>query len=237
MVIVYTLDSKVNIDKNKRSIIYQYYKESITRAKKLGYQVEIYTNDMYFQKYVDKLHFIERDSILWDSYKFIALSKRSDNFILLDGDVFLDSKVELQKGYDVLFDTYEVGNWNLLYSKEVRKLTQLDVHTIIPEWTNTPQKVMSCGFLYFNDLNFRQIYLDRWLKLEEFITNNQTDLDTYKSTAVAAQYLLTVLVNYYNISVYYYSKDLGIPNQFYTHHAGKGKYSSNLVKGIDKTLL
>jgi len=237
MVIVYTFDSTVNKDEDKNIVLKNYYLESINRVKKLGYTVEMYTNCDWFTTVVDKVHIRKRSSLLWDSYKFIPLLERKDNFILLDGDVFLDDKVNLSSIHDVLFDTYETGNWNLLYARSVNKLTELGIEKVIPEWKAIPQEVMSCGFLYFNDINFRELYADRWIKAEKFITEHKQDLDLYTCTATAAQYLLTILCNHYSKTRHHYSESLGIPNPFYTHHAGKDKYKGHSIRGINKTLL
>ena len=141
MVIVYTFDSTVNEDKEKNTVIKNYYLESINRAKKLGYTVEMYTNCDWFTNVVDKVYIRERRSLLWDSYKFIPLLERKDNFILLDGDVFLDDKINLSTIHDVLFDTYETGNWNLLYARSVNRLpgnlANGAVYILSPELINT----------------------------------------------------------------------------------------------------
>lgn len=237
MVIVYTFDSTVNIDKDKNLAIKNYYLESIGRAKKVGYTVEMYTNCDWFNTVVDRVYIRERKSLLWDSYKFIPLLERKDNFILLDGDVFLDKQINLSPIHDVIFDTYETGNWNILYSRTVNKLTELGVDKVVPEWKALPQEVMSCGLLYFNDTEFKDLYVDRWYKIEKFIEENKNEIDLYTATATAAQYLLTILSNYYSKTRHYYSESIGIPNEFYIHHAGKGKYKGHNLRGVSKTFI
>lgn len=236
MVIIFTYDSKVNLDSNKKSIIFNYYLEAIGRCKRLGYTVEMYTDTVEFAEFVDVIHLRDSYSLLWDSYKFYPLEERNDNFILLDGDVFLEKQLKLPSSYDLVFDAYESHNWNLLYSKEVKLLTNLGLQSIIPEWRHQPQDVYNCGVLYFNDREFKDLYVNRWKKINEFIQTYQNKIDLYKATAVSAQYLLTILSKYYKKSTFHYSNDLGVPNEFYTHHAGKGKYSGTTTKGTVRSI-
>ena len=229
MVLVYTFDKNVYSDLNKVEITLKFYKESIKRAKQLGYVVHIYTNEKTLEPLVDKFFLIESQfSLLWDSFKFKALEKLTDNYILVDGDVFIHKPLNRLLS-DVVVDTIEKGNWNLLYSSTVRVLTNLDVKSVIPEWDGSFQSVFSCGVLYFNDLEFKNYYLQSWYKLNEFINYNKKYLDLYEATPVAAQYLLTLLTRKHHKTFSYYSKDLGVSNEYYIHYAGKDKLKGTTI--------
>lgn len=232
MVLVYTYNSQVHKNKEINDLNISYYRESIHRAKELGYRVEMYSDSSLFSKEVDKLHLIKGyKTLLWDSYKFIPLSKRDDNFILIDGDVFLYKPIELDPSCDFTADCIEEGNWNLLYNNTVKQLTELGVQTIIPEWDGRFLKVVSCGVLHFKNPVFRMVYTSLWNKLYSFIEDNSPVLDLYSCTPVAAQYLLTLLAKTHNIKYELLNERLGYPGKFYVHHAGKDKFKG---VGINK---
>lgn len=229
MRLVYTYNEDVYSDINKKNRTLEYYIESINRARKLGYKIELYTNSNLLSPLVDKVNLIEsHNSYLWDSFKFIALEDPNTDYSLIDGDVFLNKRLDLFTT-DVVVDTIELGNWNILYNKTVKTLTNLRIHDHIPEWDGSFQKVFGCGLLYFNDAEFRRYYVESWNILNNFIILHKDKINLYYATAVAAQYLLTLLVNKHGKSYNYYSKVLGAPNKFYVHHAGKDKYKGDSI--------
>lgn len=231
MKLIYTFDSKVNTDPSVHRILKKYYEESITRAKKLGYYTEIYSDVDWFNSVADKVNFIANaNSLLWDAYKFIPLYERIDDFILLDGDIFLDRTIEIPDKADLVCDTYETKNWNLLYSKTVRKLSELGIESIIPEWDCTPRPVISCGLLYFANKEFQFLYTDKWKKVNMFVSANREHLDLYSATATSAQFLLTLLADYNNFKVVNLAQDHGVHNGYYIHHAGKNKLKNQDLK-------
>jgi hypothetical protein len=235
--LVYTFNSKVHLDTPSIHIIYRYYLESILRAKNLGYKVEIYTDVDWLTDKVDRTYKVESyDSLLWDAFKFIPLEERDDDFILLDGDVFLDSKFILPADVDLVCDTYEKSNWNILYSKTVKKLSQLGINNVIEEWDSIPRKVLSCGVLVFFNKTFQKIYVDRWKKLNTFINSHKEELDLYSCTATAAQFLLTVLADKHNIKVATLSEKHGVSNGTYVHYAGKAKFKNNYLRTEDSLI-
>lgn len=227
MNLIYTFNSRFAVDPYKKDKLVSFYTNSIASAKNLNYKVELYSDINWFDDLVDVKHSVNYyHSPLWDSFKFIPLQYRFDKFILTDGDVLFTNPIEINLNCDFAFDTYEQKNWSLLYKETVLTLANLGVKNYIPEWSTIPVNVMSCGLLYFNDLDFRLLYARKWRILNYFIYKNRKALDLYSCTAVAAQFLLTLLARHYNKQSYYYSSELGTPNTYYTHYAGSAKYKN-----------
>ena len=112
--------------------------------------------------------------------------------------------------------------------KDIKMLTDLGVQKVIPEWVNLRQQVMNCGILKFNNIQFKNIYLDRWKTLHKFCIEHQDKLNLKKCTAIAAQYLLTILCNHYKAKRYNYSDTLRLSNSYYVHYAGSAKFEGNI---------
>lgn len=236
MRLIYTYNKFVHSDLAKKEIIKRYYIKSFESARKLNYSIELYTNDSTLEKYVDVCNLSTDDGFLfWDSFKFIPIKKDYSDYIIIDGDVFLTNSIQVDNFVDVGFDTFEYNQWESLYKKDIDKLTELGISEHIPEWSNQRIPIANCGILYFNDKKFQSIYYDRWDKLHRFVYNNQSKFNVSKCTAIAAQYLLTILINYYNKTYKTYSSNVGVPNEYYTHHAGKKKF--NREPSIGSTLI
>ena len=206
----------------------RFYKQALTKAKNLKYNIEIYTNSDKFNDVADKVHIVKDNKYkFWDSFKFIPLKERSDDYLLCDGDILFHDRISINYAKDVLFDAWEIANWSLVYSEDINKLTELGVKEVIPEWVNLRQQVMNCGILKFNDNEFKNVYIEKWETLHDFCLQHEDKLNFKKCTAIAAQYLLTILCNYYQATRYNYSTTLRLSNPFYVHYAGTAKFQGN----------
>jgi len=234
MKLAWAYNCKTNLTKGIQDTITFYFVDSINRAKKLGYYTEIYTNSSEFGLVADKVISVPDDYYdqMWDSFKFFALTHMDNNTVLIDGDVFLHSPLPKLNIQDLYFDTFETGNWGLVYKKVVDQLTNLNIKEIIPEWENIPQPVINIGLLYFSNEELKYKYLDRWFKFYGFCIQNK-DINLSKATAVGAQYLLTILSKNYTTKSF--SKKLNETNKYYTHHSGEIKYKSKIK--IENTLI
>lgn len=222
MKLAWAYNCKTALPKGIQDSITFYFINSINRAKKLGYNTEIYTNSSEFSSVADKVINVPDDyyNKMWDSFKFFALSYIDDKTILVDGDIFFHNLLPKLDTKEVYFDTFETNNWNFVYKKVVNQLTDLNLNKIIPEWKNTPQPIMNTGLLYFNSKELKDKYLDRWFKFYNFCIKHE-HIDFARATAVGAQYLLTLLSEGYTTQ--YFSNKLNETNDFYIHHSGKVK--------------
>jgi hypothetical protein len=235
--LVWTFDSNVNLEKwgfhsheTMLKLYINYYNLSITSALKLGYECILYTTDSFAKNFNDiNVEIIIVDSEycdLFDSFKFKVLKERNDDYILIDGDVILHNLLPNLKS-DVSFERYETHSWNKFYNDYVNNLTSLNISNHIKEWTGQKRiRIMNCGLLHIQDIEFKNLYLNRWEYLSEFINNNILENRT-DYTSTSAQYLLTELCDYYNKSIvdYFSSSD---PNT-YCHDMGDYKFTNPRV--------
>ena len=155
---------------------------------------------------------------------------RSDDFILIDGDVILKSKLpELKE--DVVFDTYEVANWRDEYEPVINQFTDLGISEVVDVWSTDRKGVFSCGILYFKKDEFRKFYVEQWKKynnfLNEILKTHEVDIDV--ATMVGGQYLVTLCANHLGLSRSYITPHLGADGEYYKHHCGNLKYHSPIV--------
>lgn len=223
----------------KMEINSKFQKDALQKAKQLGYKTILYTNSDIFVGDADEIIKVNKKEYnyggFWDSFKFIVLDERKDDYLLCDPDIIFHDKIKINYNADVIFDAWETFGWNGIYKNDIKTLTDLGVQKVIPEWTNKQQHIMNCGILKFNNQYFKNLYVDRWKKLYEFCFDNENKLDINKCTPIAAQYLLTILCNHYKFSKYNYSEQLRKQNDFYTHFAGDAKFQAfkaNLTKKV-----
>ena len=232
--LVFTFDKTLN-EKTKPAKYRQllrFYTQALKRGQALGYNVEMYTNSDKFDNIADKVHWVDKDFHkyeFWDSFKFVPLKERTDDYLLCDGDILFHERINIDKVSDVLFDAWEIANWSLVYSEDINKLTELGIKKVIPEWVNLRQHVMNCGILKFNDQELKNTYIDRWDKFHSFCIEHRDELNLKKCTAIGAQYLLTILCNYFNSTRSNYSTTLRQANPFYVHYAGTAKFQGDIT--------
>jgi hypothetical protein len=238
MKLVWTFDGNAKIgrmDVNRKIILINYYIHSIQTAKSLNYYTIIYTDIdsvKFFINIADDVIVMDsyENSELWDSYKIKVLEERLDDFCLIDGDVILNSKLP-EFNTEIVFDTYEIANWDIEYKKTVNKLDSLNIIDVIKEWDSYKKPIINCGILYIKSNDIKQLYVNRWKSFNNWFNKNKNiyDLDVDYCTMIGAQYLLTLLVNYYNISSKNINKNMGDNSNYYKHHFGKIKYDSPIV--------
>lgn len=227
MKLAWAYNCQTKLPRNIQDNITYYFINSINKAKKLGYYTKIYTNSSKFNLIADKVIRVPNNYYTqsWDSFKIFALSHMDNNTTLIDGDVFLHKPLPKLNTQELYFDTFETNNWNLIYKETVDKLTNLNIQEIIPEWENTPQPIINTGLIFFNNIELKTKYLDRWFKFYNFC-NKHKNLNLSKLTPVGAQYLLTLLSKGHTIK--YFSKKLNEVNDYYVHHSGGAKYKNKI---------
>jgi hypothetical protein len=234
MNLIYTFDKNVyKNDSHKFDIIKSYYINSINSAKRLGYKTEIYTNSDIFNNHIDITNTTSNEFTFWDGFKTLPLLDDT-NGLLVDGDIIFDSKMpEFTNDIDLYFDGWE--SWLDLYSECVNELTLLGINEIIPEWESVPQRVINIGILKINNVQLKELYLDRWYKMYNFCNMNKHNMKYfYMCCTITSQYLLTILSKNYRIQNL--SNRLGKPNGYYTHFVGQQKYKSNPLS-IEKSII
>jgi hypothetical protein len=186
----------------------------------------------YFKDYVNEIIELNdyENSILTDSFKIKVLEERDDDFCLIDGDVILKNKLPNLESV-IMFDTYEIGNWNKEYKSTVNKLSNLGIVNIIPFWEGKRLNVINCGLLKISDRNLKESYVKFWKKYNNWIKDKfeNNSLNLYSVTMVGAQYLLTLIVEYKSIKGTCLNKTMGEIGSYYTHYFGDIKYKTPIV--------
>lgn len=234
MPLVWTYDAKSkNLTDKERTILLNYYILSINSAKKLGYYTIMVCNPNevhFWQKYVNEVRqcYSYEDSPLWDSFKMYAIENIGGTYYLIDGDVILHKKLpELHN--DIVFDSYEILNWTNEYKPTIDTLTKLGIADYISIWNSNRISIMNCGILGLNNPMIKLLYLNNWKIFNKFVINNIEKIETKFATGVGAQYLLSLIVNRYNINTIKLTENLGIVGEYYKHHYGSQKYTSPIV--------
>lgn len=218
-------------------IILNWFKASIYSARKLGYKTAVYcdySNTEFFETLTDEVHtFKSYYDCFWDSYKFLPLEHREDNFIVVDQDViFKDAIPNFTE--DVLVDNIDHSR-HLLYTKGepylknsaniLKQFDNLGIKELIPEWTSEHIPVVCTGVLKFNNKTLQQKYLDYWKIIHKLVIDN--NLEPKISTSVAAEFLLSCLI--YNGRYSCKSLSKNYFNPWYKHYNGKQKFRKNIV--------
>jgi len=238
MKLIWTFDGNAKIGKmnyEKKIILINYYIHSIKSAKTLNYHTIIYTDIdsiKYFKNIADEIIIVDgyENSELWDSYKIKVLDERTDEFCLIDGDVILNSALP-KFNTEIVFDSYEIVNWDAEYKTTINYLNSLEIYKIINEWNDIKKPIMNCGILYIKSIKNRKLYVDKWKIFNNWFNNNKQiyNLDVDYCTMIAAQYLLTLLSDFYKITRKKINKNMGDNSKYYKHHFGKNKYNHPIV--------
>lgn len=222
-------------------IVLTWHKLSMSRGKDLGYKIAVYcdyTNIPFFTQYADEVHAYKGYyNNFWDSYKFIALEQRTDNYILVDHDVIV-KKAPFNYDEDIVFDFADYSRYSL-YKKGIPGVTlsknilqqysDLGISDIIPEWTSKEILIPCTGVVKINNSRLKQLYLSRWKAIYDFTA--QHNLPFGIATSIAAEFVLGCLINYHNFSYKSLSNtQVGGPvSDWHVHYAGSKKYKPNIA--------
>ena len=226
---------------------YQIYKEntnqkkwitkSIESARKLNYKIELYTNDSNFSNEldIDKVHFIDDDYELWDSFKIYVLENRLDsNYFLSDNDVIFKKRLPLNNSVDLYFDGTELYNWDWAYKTTMGYLKDNSVFDSVPFWKYNKLPVFNVGILKINNSKLKDDYIFYWKKLHSIVKSHFSNIDKTFVTAVITQYLLTLLSEKDNYQSIHFTRNGEWPdnNDFYNHFCGYLKIKNPPILNI-----
>lgn len=238
MTLVWTYNPDINsevypsYDEDLRITAYiNYYRLSIHSASKLGYKCVIYTlasHSKYFEDLnVEIIPIPQTTSKIFDVLKLRVLEEREGEFILIDGDLILSKSLPISNK-QVLYEHNEIKSWSVFYSRCVDNLTEKGIGKFIPEWKGEKRNfVANCGLLRINDLEFKNIYIERWNTLNKFIEENILEEHIVEYSATAAQYLLTELLHYHEIDFAPYREICS--TETYVHYYGSQKFDKRIV--------
>lgn len=222
--VIYGFDGS-HLDSLKLENYLKMHELSTKMISSLGYKTELYTNVDLFDSFFDKVHKIKDSTFFWDGIKLIPY-ERNDDYMIIDYDVFMNKRLVFDKDVDFYFDSWE--SWKH-YDEPIKILKELNINSVIPEWSSDKQKVMNTGILYFVNKDFKNLYYEKYKIYCNFCKNNIDILKKYDKFqmfgTIGSQYLLTILSNYYNITHYNFSNISGIKNEYYHHLVGPEKFN------------
>ena len=207
--------------------------KSIKSARKLDYSIELYTDDIEFSEGLDldKVHFINDEYQIWDSFKVWVLENRKDpNYFLSDNDIIYNRKLNFSN-VDIHFDGIETQNWDWVYKSIFEYLKSNSLFNDIPFWSYDKQPVYNVGILKISNSKLKNDYVYYWKKLYNDLKPHLEKINNTFSTAVLTQYLLTLLVNTEPYTSQYFTKEGGWPynNEYYNHFPGFLKFKNSSI--------
>jgi hypothetical protein len=205
-------------------------KLSIESARKCGYtNLELYTNDRKFAEglNIDKVHYIDDEYEIWDSFKIHVLDTRTDEYFLCDNDVVFKQKINFSNNIDIHFDGYETKNWEWLYEPILIDLKNKKCFDESKVWSYDTIPVINTGILKINNSSLKNDYISHWKTLY-YLSN--PFVESYAGigiTPILSQYFLGLLVRDGKYTTQNFSgNDWSFDNKFYTHHVGSKKLQS-----------
>lgn len=250
MKLVWGLQNKIK-DKFHSPYIYDMFYVSIQMAKDLGYETVLYGTSDAIEKigqYVDEVY--NTDDLeykLFDDLKVHIWKSRVDDYLTMDGDVFLHSPLIFNDTTPFVTVDSLVKEKHMGYEKDCLDiLNGLDINEIIPEW-NTESKIsFSTGLIRWKGNNgLLQYYLELYKKFRTWFLNNEGLINEMNSELSAdkslishfiCEHLLQRLVEYYELT---YDVLEDNPSNSYYHWQGNDKFINedkfNCIKNIVET--
>jgi hypothetical protein len=227
------------IDKTElhSKFVYDMFYVSIQMANELGYETVLYGTSDAIERlgiYVTEVHNTNGlDYIFFDDLKIYILETRNDDYLIMDGDIFLHSPLIFKNTNSFLYVDNIVKTHHSGYMKDaLTTFNSFDIQSIIPEWNPLTKISFSTGLLKIKGNNgllnyYIQSYkkLRSWfLKNENELIKNNLDLESKKSLSshIICEHLLQRVVEYYGLQF----EQLDIENSYY-HWQGSEKFKNN----------
>ena len=235
MKLIWGLQLKRN-NQNHSQFVYDMFYVSIQMAKDLGYETILYgTTDAIERlgEYVDEIYNTDfLDYILFDDLKFYIWETRTDDYILLDGDVFLHSPLVFKNPNSFVWVDMIVKKQQNGYAKECLEiLNNLNISKQIPEWNSETGISFSTGLVRMKGNNgLLKYYVESYKKLKKWFLENEvmlkeinSELDSNKSliSHYLCEHLLQRIVEYYGLDFEVLENE-----NSYFHWQGKNKFEN-----------
>jgi|SaaInlStandDraft_1057018.scaffolds.fasta_scaffold13376_3 hypothetical protein len=225
----------INDQASYRRFNFNWFRASIESVKKLGYRIAMYTDKEglpYWEDYpyIDELIEVPKDfyPYYYDSYKYYPHYTR-DDVINIDHDILMHHKLPNFKEDvigDALLDRYDLYN-NI--NKDFKVYEKHNVESVIPEWNylheNKTAPCINSGFVLFNNLEFKKLFLERWDKFHDFCASNSI-VSTHIGcpTIISTELFLGLLSESHGYSkTSWHSKHK--EEYYYNHYVGELKYT------------
>lgn len=216
--------------------VYDMFYVSIQMAKDLGYQTVLYgTSDAIERlgEYVDETHNTDNlDYKLFDDLKVYIWETRNDEYLILDGDVFLHSPLVFKNQNSFVWIDTLVKKQQKGYAKDCLDiLNSFNIKSIVYEWNSELKISYSTGLVKWKGNNgLLKYYVESYKKLRKWFLQNETTLKKLNSELTSekslishyiCEHLLQRIVEYYNLEF----EELENYNSYY-HWQGSNKFEN-----------
>lgn len=233
--IILSLDTQVTNVLSTRFDVFEVVMEqnflAIQRAKKFypDYEVILYTDEIGEQIFKGICTIKKLDSSKSKHYfseAKLEVIEREEDFIHIDGDLFLNGRLKHHK-VDVIVDHNEIEIWESHYKKMYNLFTKHGAKDIFPEWGEVPY-IFNVGVISFNNKTLQKEYLETFRILKNFHQSIKHK--------IPYQGLITLILVQLSLSIITqrrgYTFDFADTKSDYLHLYGKRKFFKKNVDWI-----
>lgn len=226
--------------KNKNQLhsqfVYDMFYISIQMAKNLGYETVLYGTSDAIEKlgeYVDETYNTDNlDYKFFDDLKIYIWENRNDEYLTIDGDIFLHSPLKFKNQNSFVWIDSLVKKQKSGYAKDCLDIiNSFDLTSIVSEWNRDLKIAYSTGLVKWKGNNgllkyYIQSYknLRNWFLKNErrlYEMNNELTSDKSLISHYLCEHLLQRIVEYYNLDF----EELENYNSYY-HWQGNDKFEN-----------
>lgn len=225
--------------KNKNQLhsqfVYDMFYVSIQMAKDLGYETVLYgTSDAIERlgEYVDETYNTDNlEYKFFDDLKVYIWENRDDDYLILDGDVFLHSPLVFKNTNSFVWVDSIVKKQNGYAKDCLDILNNFKIKDMIPEWNHETTISFSTGLVRWKGNNgLLKYFIESYKKLRSWFLINEKELnklnveltsDKSLISHYVCEHLLQRIVEYYNLDF----EELENRNSYY-HWQGADKFNN-----------
>lgn len=213
-----------------------YYRASMRIAKKLGYKIKLYGCDFIYENLkddVDEFVNIQNESfILTDDLKMFIHSNEGLDCITIDGDIILDTPLNLPTDCDVLFETKLLNTRNEKFKKYIEIFKKYDVIGNIEYFDYNGLHASNVGILKFNTQESKNILLKSYYDFRRYYLENIEPYENLTNwndpSIIVCEYYFPKVMKAKDIT-YKFCKDFNN----YTHYASESKFQQKFFNHIN----
>lgn len=177
----------------------KYYQIGAKIFKKLGYSIDLYTdnygkkligdNNIYENIYTDLEDLKDQPTELWSLAKVYSLNKAylksNEQIIHIDNDLFFSKldlpKTQIESYWDVLVQSKEINrHYNTYYRYSIEYFCEIfSIDNMKKLNLLTYNHAYNCGFLGFRNKDIAWIYMQEYFALYNKIVEQKSNLDKY----------------------------------------------------------
>ena len=240
MKLIYSYSTKMgNYDDNDWILLL--YKASITRSRQLGYTIKLYGCDFAYSKLKDVIDeyvdITNEEFLLTDDLKLFIHSNEELECITIDGDIILESKLNLPTECDIIYERNGVVKAKQItkFERYLNVFKDYDVKSNIEYFKYELHYACSVGILKFNNKEVKELFLKTYYKFREYFLNKiKSDNRITKKddpAIIICEYMFACLLE----QTEYIGKECNNIND-YTHYMSLTKFTPTAWRHVDSIL-